>query len=798
MQHFNEVNEKSTINTHLEELDDPQRFTEVGIKLISQQDYFSCLNELKEEIRRAWHGDDRVTSLKLSIKVGRLLMDTSVEQFYPKLFLLATDIFDMLGEFVWERIRQKAEYAENGSSIFSFPDNFKASDISSEAKETCGNWFSKIGAIRELLPRIYLELAILPCCRFVHDYPTDILQRLVMMTRGIGNPLASAYCRLYIVHRAQRVPQCGIGYLVTCINDLKILLYNIASTKEDRFSNFSGNRRLLLSLIEPTIEYTMKTVLKDSDQTRISEILVGLGLGKKQGDLFGQCACISIVLYHLLKELPIEVICSNAVGIFNLIEYNNDPSFDQCLNYQLLGFRLCERISQVYQFQEVANKVIQVVTCYSRLDEYLNIIDAYLDIIMKMDGYMKVILDGIFEHTSSKEVGDSELTSLQSIILKLLTYFDNIKDMLALEHFVDIIGAMRGSSRTTISLQILRMASRTPFLQDTTIIQFIYEVCQAIHDGMDISNSRSEEYQQATHLVSRFVNMVDYGPKVEQHLTFLVECRGSLGGFSELREPLVHLSNRLAINVMKNGNTISLVKSCLAFSEVTIPSVPVHIRQLNLYLETAEVALLGGLVSHFDGLVDSAVRCLENLSGFDGLQKSNDLAMITSLLCKLCSLMVLAPGKEDQGVTYLARRILSFLTSESGVFPKMKIRVLCALVSSLAASCQNLPPYHAIQGEVVAYLQNALSLSDVIVQNMQAAILQEPSQAVRGQLALEACKCIASSFSASRETSAICSSLMETAKSSLSVDDKYLTSTLKFLGKYQDVLRVQGEQTHEL
>lgn len=44
-------------------------------------------------------------------------MDTSVAQFYPTLFVLATDIMDMLGDMVWVRIREKAEFADDGTKI---------------------------------------------------------------------------------------------------------------------------------------------------------------------------------------------------------------------------------------------------------------------------------------------------------------------------------------------------------------------------------------------------------------------------------------------------------------------------------------------------------------------------------------------------------------------------------------------------------------------------------------------------------------------------------------------------------
>lgn len=57
----------------------------------------------------------------------------------------------------------------------------------------------------------YLELALLPCWRFLVDQPEDSLHRLVMMTRGLSDPLASAYCRLYMAHCAQKLPRSDTG-----------------------------------------------------------------------------------------------------------------------------------------------------------------------------------------------------------------------------------------------------------------------------------------------------------------------------------------------------------------------------------------------------------------------------------------------------------------------------------------------------------------------------------------------------------------------------------------------------------
>ncbi|KAA8523649.1 hypothetical protein F0562_010072 [Nyssa sinensis] len=807
------VHEKSSTSTHLEELDNPEKFAEEGVKVISRQAYVSRLHELKDEITRAWHADDRVTSLKLSIKVARLLMDTSVLQFYPTLFVLATDVINMLGDLVWERIKRKAEFTEDGVLICSLRENFEASDICFDAKETCNNWFCKISSIRELLPRIYLELAMLPCWRFLLDRPTDSLQRLVMMTRGIADPLASAYCRLYMAYRAQELPPCDRGYLITCINDLEILLMRIPSTKETTDGNFSENGRLLVSLMEPTIEYLMNCLF--SYQTRVGNVHLKLGLGRNRSELYGKFPCTSIVLHHLLKELPTELVNSNAVEILQLIECSNDYSFNQYLNFRLLGFRLSEGRSQIDIVNVVVERVIQVVSQYNILEEYLKVVDAYMDIVLQnqMDNYLNIILDGILKRACDEVVAENELTILQSIFVKLLTHFDNLEDIFALKNFFEILDVMHGSSRSIVNMNILNIATRSGCIHDPTIIKVLFEVSRALHDSIDFSNMREDDNQQSACLISRFVNMVAYGPEMERHLTFLVECRGAFGCINELKETLVHSSNCLAIKAMKDGKThLSFVKSCVAFSEVTIPSIPAHVVQLSLYLETAEVALSGGLVSHSDGLIDSAVNCLQSLDLMDGSQIRNDVDGILSLILKLCSLLVLVPGNFEQGVTYTLKSILSLINSELRITPRMRTRVLCAIVSLSATLSQNKLPYHVNHEEILAndclffgdptYSQELLLLSASILQDLFNYILQEPSQATRGIMALEACNCIASSFHLSHEVVPICSKLMETAKLCLGINDKYLQSTMKFVDEHlptssRAVSSIADSQTQE-
>ncbi|XP_042461408.1 VPS35 endosomal protein sorting factor-like isoform X1 [Zingiber officinale] len=794
----NNRGDKSLADIHLEEQDYLETSLEEEKIEISRKEYFLRLQELKGEINLAWRSEDRIRALKFSIKVARLLMDTSVLQFYPTLFTLVVDVMDMFGTLVWERIKKRAEYANDGTLLRCLPEDFISDDICSEAKETCYNWFCKIGSIHELVPRIYLELAILRCWRFLDNNFTSILQRLVMMMRGIADPLASAYCHLYLANSARFLYSGDdVGYLIMSLRHLSILLRRIILDKEAVGRHFSKNKRVLISLMEPSIEWIMKCIFSLGYQNT-RNILEEFGVARDLSVSSWKFPCVSLVLHYLLKLLPADVISDKAVEIIDFVEQNKDISVESHLVYRRVGHKLCESRLSLNSSCAVMNRIMQVLVQYNNLYEYLMIADAHLDIILlySLNNYLSIMLDGILKRSHQDKVDEIELDILQSILVKIINHLDRLEDLLALEHFMTILDRLYGNWRNTVYVNILHKGIRAGCIGNPCTIQFLFEVSQVLHESIDISNMNDENKQKAD-LISKFVGMVNFGADLERHLSFLCDSRAAFGNIEEVKSILVHSSNNLGIKFFRDKpKFLSFLKSCLAFNDVTLPSVSDRIRRMNLYLESAEIALFGGLISHSEGFIISVISCLQCLDMAEGSGIPIDEDQICSLTCKVCSLLLILPvyaGNHEDRSMYLVQDVITTFRCQSLVSPRTKVQIFCAIISLSASLSQKELLYHAINTEVVSnaqlffgdlsFYQELSSIANLAIQILDDVIRQEPNSATQGRLALDICNCLLISYTRSQELFLKCSSLIDIAKECLHTRDKYLQSTMSLFSR---------------
>lgn len=56
------------------------------------------------------------------------------------------------------------------------------------------------------------------------------------------------------------------AFLVKCVNDIQTLYSRMVLAKGAAVGNINENRRLRVSLMEPTIEFMMKCIFKDASE----------------------------------------------------------------------------------------------------------------------------------------------------------------------------------------------------------------------------------------------------------------------------------------------------------------------------------------------------------------------------------------------------------------------------------------------------------------------------------------------------------------------------------------------------
>jgi len=173
---------------------------------LTQQELVSRVDKLNVELGKAWEAEERVRALKIAIQVSKMLGDTAFPQFYPTVFVLVTEMLDHFGELVYARVHAKGQAPSK-----TLREGFAPSEVLEEGVETTKNWFYKVASIRELVPRFYVELAILKCYRLLLP-PAQIVanvRRLILTVRGMGEPLCATYARSYLVHKILQVMPCG-------------------------------------------------------------------------------------------------------------------------------------------------------------------------------------------------------------------------------------------------------------------------------------------------------------------------------------------------------------------------------------------------------------------------------------------------------------------------------------------------------------------------------------------------------------------------------------------------------------
>uniref|UniRef100_A0A3P9DTR7 VPS35 endosomal protein-sorting factor-like n=1 Tax=Maylandia zebra TaxID=106582 RepID=A0A3P9DTR7_9CICH len=661
------VSEK--VRTRLEELDDLEEGSQRELLNLSQQDYANRIEELNQSLKEAWSSDQKVKALKIVIQCSKLLSDNSVIQFYPSKFVLITDILDTFGRLVYDRIWTMC------SDPRPLPDNFTVEDVNDTAKETCLNWFYKIASIRELLPRLYVEAAILKCNRFLNKSGIqETLPRLSAMVRGIGDPLVAAYARAYL---------CRVGMEVAphLKDSLNRNFFDLLGTFR-QISSENVRAQLVLQRVEMPEYLTLYS-------PAISWILQCIAYRAPEGHNL------------IMRAFRPEFVAARATDFIGMIKDCDEAGFPKHLLFGSLGRSLASADPPESERLTILNEAWKVITKVRSPQDYINCAEIWVEFTCRHFTKREVntILADIIKHMTPDRAFEDAYPQLQSVIRKILTYFHDFSVLFSMERFLPFLDMFQKDSvRVEVCKSIMEVfiKHQVELTRDPVILNAMLHICKTMHDSVNALTLEDEKRSLAL-LIIGFIRMVSFGRDFEQQLSFCVEARATFCNLEPVLVQLIHTVNQLAMETRRvmRGNhsrkTAAFVRACAAYSFITIPSLSSIFSRLSLYLLSGQVALANQCLSQADAFLKAAVSILPEVPrsiSVEGKLRSSESFLVDFINSFLATLLVI-PDHPEHGVLYLVRGLLNMVqdyTWEDN--SDAKVRVYISALPLLAAMSQ--------------------------------------------------------------------------------------------------------------
>lgn len=422
---------------------------------MTNKEYEAHINRLSVDLTRAWANDERVGSLKIAIQLAKLLADTNMPQFYPSMFVMVTNELDRFGDMVFKRLKMKSEEAINEQLVSSkkvarLADNFTSADVPNSAKETCRNWFYKTACIRELLPRVYIEIALLKCYRFLTDtdYP-QILSRIGSIIRGLGDPLVSLYVRTYLVVVGNDLSPDNTNYALSMFQDITFSFKMLRAEHHlSELTRWKLSGPSYLRLMSPGVEWILKCVVRHPTKDIFQGVL----------QQYRDHCNDSMVLKYIIDSFDGSYYAHAALGMVTLIKAAEPSCFCQTEIFASLGKQLSIFPPPEEQRLPLLNEVWKIASKCEDIAPYVKCCASWLDTVQRhySEREMLIILGDLSTKLQERAAIGGELAEpvqrhleslLSSVIGQSSTYGSAV---LTSDHLLKILDAFNGSKKVEL------------------------------------------------------------------------------------------------------------------------------------------------------------------------------------------------------------------------------------------------------------------------------------------------------------------------------------------------------------
>ncbi|CAJ0576545.1 unnamed protein product, partial [Mesorhabditis spiculigera] len=586
---------------------------------LSAHEFVQNLNELKEMLVLAWTNSKRVEALRLVTELSRALSAPNPPSLFPSHWVLATDVLDLFGTLVYDRLKEKADQEREAAGKLPLAANFSADDVPEKTREKAKHWFSKLEDIREVVPRLYVEASLVRTKRFFD--PTGIRENLHRLAAGAGRilqPLPAAYARAYVskismlCDPADRAPHWRV------LNDWMQTFGQQPS-----------------ELMWPAAEWIIQCVSYDAhaygDLAPLWEYCV-------------QTDKRFFILPCFLKAVQPKYLGNHAIEALRII-LNEGASAKEISAF---GERLAEtevpeearpvllknmwkaivRLQSTSELAQCSAVWAALTARYFSLDE----LDAHPD---EHADQLLVIVRCMAGHRKS----------------------DAMK-LLSLDSFTKIMDILRDDPHSSAAATaILEAFVANHAIGSCKDLKLASKICEITARLATFLYDDEEEKERRTALVCQVLDRFSFSEDPERGLQWLVSCRASLAEMDGAIQHIVQLFQTLGLQVlahMKSGQAkANLMRACVANLQITIPSLPMADEQFEQALRAAHLALYANSLPQTDALLRI---CIESL-----MDSEADAAHFVAKLTHLLAFLVHVPDNPDKPPLYLFSAMLAVI-----------------------------------------------------------------------------------------------------------------------------------------
>ncbi|WKX92750.1 hypothetical protein Q1695_010634 [Nippostrongylus brasiliensis] len=597
---------------------------------ISQNEFVSHVNELRECFLTAWDNNKRVESVQVITELARLLSAPTTPPFFPVQWILVTDIIDLFGKLVYDRLFSKAneERKSNGESFLA--SDFVSSDILPTTVDIAKNWFAKVDDIKEVVPRFYVETTLIGCLRFVdNSHLSTSLLRLAAMVEKFPHPLSAAYARAYI---------CKIAMILDPTN---------RAPHWKALNDWMQSSKLPTDFVTPALEWVVQCVSYGA--TTVEDLNPLWEYCKKPDQ---QCSLI----HAFLVGVPLKYLLNHCVNFCELIVAHSLPPGD----LQTLGDRLLQ--DQVPE--HLRARIIKLVWPYMlrfENEEFLKCCVVWSRFISRYFSMAELskLCDVILQKLSAVKDPSEQLVHLAAIIEHIVEYGgQDFYLLFETKPFTDLLDYVRdephGSRCARAVLTAVIRMFEVGGVEDYIIAEQIVEQC-----GVLSKSIRPETISDEVRVIDRIVSMALDRPLLtkdpERHLAFLCHARSLIyqsdGCIAHTVSLMISFAFRYYCSSSKSSR--KLMRAILANLFVTIPSLHDPVMRLQYFLRTIYLGLLANSPSQTEALL---LSCLETLD-----QLAIPAADCVPLFTQFLAVLVFVPDVPRKPMLYIFSEFVDLL-----------------------------------------------------------------------------------------------------------------------------------------